>query len=435
MRVILTSYGTLGDVQPLLALAAELRRGEHRVVFALPSRLIPYTQRLGYDSVELGPDLFDELDRLACAEEGKQPTADEAGKLAAILLKSVPQYLRTLVSLCANADLLVSAELMLLGRVVHDLIGIPFVSVPICHPGYEAMTPNGPGTPVSSLLEFCNMFRSQLGLTPTTAHEAGVSPQLTLFAHSSVVCPRSPDWPAHYHAPGFFYLDERDWMPDRGLEAFLRAGPPPVVITLGSERLDNPALLNELFLTAIQAVGCRAVVQHGWMGLAKGVPLPEGVYTIDYVPYEWLFARAACVIHHCGAGTTSCVLRSGVPAVAVPRHSEQLAWAKRAHRLGCIGGIVPFSELDCSRLSAVIRTTLANPQYRTAAAAVGEQIRTERGVQVARALIEEFAKPLLPRKNQTLAQKWRYRGFLLRTACLRTGLRLFPNAVSKLGIG
>jgi sterol 3beta-glucosyltransferase len=232
----------------------------------------------------------------------------------------------------------------------------------------------------------------RLGLPPiSSAALRERADHLALFAFSRAVLPPQPSWPKHYHVTGFFFLDDTGWQPDHGLTMFLQAGPPPVVISLGSTMHDDPAQLTALFLATISAVGCRAVLQRGWSGLAQDAPLPDSVYAVDYVPHEWLLPRAACVVHHGGAGTLAAVMRAGVPMVVIPHTGDQFILARHAQNLGSAGPVCPYQALNVNQLSAAIAATLTDPRYHTAALAVRERIRAEQGVQTARMLIEQFA--------------------------------------------
>ena len=51
-------------------------------------------------------------------------------------------------------------------------------------------------------------------------------------------------------------------LPD-ALEAFLAAGPPPVVFTLGTSAVGAPGRFFEESVAAVRAVGCRAVLLVG----------------------------------------------------------------------------------------------------------------------------------------------------------------------------
>jgi sterol 3beta-glucosyltransferase len=283
---------------------------------------------------------------------------------------------------------------MPLGRIVHDLTGVPFVAVRVNYPA------NGVHTPYDHerlLTESFDAFRVRLGLPALGEPVASrYSPQLTLFAMSRRMLQPQPDWPAHYHVPGFFFLDEPDWQPDPALAAFLEAGPAPVVVSLGSTMHDDPAALTRLVLDAIDQVGCRAIVQHGWTGLAADGELPPHIFATGYTPHSWLFPKAAAVIHHGGAGTTAAVFRAGVPGVVIPHVLDEFALARWSQEFGCAPAGIPYAELSVERLRAALHEALHAPRYREAAVTLAESIRAEQGVQTARLLIEQLVAELPP---------------------------------------
>src|SRR5207245_370469 len=81
-------------------------------------------------------------------------------------------------------------------------------------------------------------LRRDVGLPPSRANPLFYgqhSPYLVLALFSRALCKPFPDWPAHTVLCGFPFYDRHgaEGMPME-LEVFLKAGPPPVVFTLGS---------------------------------------------------------------------------------------------------------------------------------------------------------------------------------------------------------
>lgn len=84
--------------------------------------------------------------------------------------------------------------------------------------------------------------------------------------------------------------------------------------------VDDPQKLIDTVVLAVVRAGVRAIISKGWSGLV-GSPNPN-IYYIDDCPHEWLFQHVSAVIHHGGAGTTSCGLRNGRPTAIVPFFGE-----------------------------------------------------------------------------------------------------------------
>jgi UDP:flavonoid glycosyltransferase YjiC (YdhE family) len=112
------------------------------------------------------------------------------------------------------------------------------------------------------------------------------------------------------------------------------------------------------------------------------------MFTIDWVPLNWLFPRMSAIVHHGGAGTTAEGLRAGVPAVVVPFFYDQFFWARRVFELGAGPKPVQRKRLDGETLAAAIRIAVSDPEMRRRAGEVAAQIRAEDGVARAVAAFE-----------------------------------------------
>lgn len=386
MRIVFTTLGSVGDIRPLIALAHELRQHGHESVFALPPVLMPYAQQFGFEVIQLGPDLreeFAEALRLATRRQIGQGTMN---RYEHALLAALPQALQQLLGLCSSADLLISANVMPLGRFVHDMTGIPFVSVQLWYP-LDMPTLDEPTAQSHPL----NQVRAQMGL-PQLADPlvSSRSPQLELIAISCELLPPGLNWAEHQHVTGFWIVEDQSFEPDPALTAFLAAGPPPVLIALGSTLNDDPAQATALFVQAVEAVGCRAIIQQGWTGLGTADELSETILLTEYVSYDWLFPQLAGVVHHGGAGTAATALRHGLPAVVIPHLGDQFPLGQRLIDLGCASATIPFQELSVERLQAALTALMTDSRYREAARTIGRRIAVEQGVQTARALIEQL---------------------------------------------
>lgn len=386
MRIVISSLGSIGDIQPFLSLAEELRRAGHTVLVACSPAYVGWVEQQGYAACAIGPDL-DQTQRSIMLAGADGQDADAQGTIIATFMEALPHAFDQLRQVCLDHDLLICCVTLPLGRMLHELTGIPFVSCSLVPP--NQVTNNRQYEQQVTL--FLNQFRATLGLPPTvlTASEAAISSELALFGISKKLRWTKAPLPAHYHQIGFF-LDETDRAPDPALAAFVDDGEPPVVITFGSMVYRDPAAVTRTLVAALEQSGRRGVIQHGWAGLATAQPLPPSIYAAGYVPHRWLFARAACVIHHAGGGTTAATFQAGVPAICVPHAWDQFFWARVAQASHCADAVIPYQQLTADRLAKAIETTLDDSGLRQTAALLGQQMRTERGVQTARELIERF---------------------------------------------
>ncbi len=388
IRVLLTNLGSVGDVQPLFALAAEMRSQGHRPVLALAPLFRSRVRELDFDYTPLGPDLdFPEIDRRAIGAllRGVDPLEVMRDSLA-LLDSMLPDLLATTLALSLDADVLVSGHLQPAAQMVHELTQIPFVSVQVNHFGGRRAAGER-----EALAHVINAFRRRHGLAPLSdpMHSDANSPQLALYAISRHLGLTTEGWPEHHHVTGFFFLEEGGWAPPSDLADFLTGGEPPVVLSFSSLSHEDPGAVTDLLVAAMRRAGCRAILQRGWSGLGEG-SMPAGIKVAGFVPHAWLFPRAACVVHHGGAQTSAAVFRAGVPAVVVPHVRDQPIWAELSRDLGVSGPPLSSAELSAESLAARISETLSNPRHRQAAADLGARVRAEQGVARARHLIERL---------------------------------------------
>ncbi|MCI0485805.1 MAG: glycosyltransferase, partial [Blastocatellia bacterium] len=195
MKAILTNFGTTGDIQPFLALALEMKRHGHNPLLAFASHFRDQVGVLGLDFISIGPDLLEAQNEINSAIMNLPKSSEEMRALFSPLVAALPQMYNELSSACATADVIISGPAQPAGRMVHEVMGIPFVSVQLSHFG-------GIGSP--SLREasagLINPFREKLGLralaNPLTIDAN--SPQLALYAVSRHVFPAPVDWPSHH---------------------------------------------------------------------------------------------------------------------------------------------------------------------------------------------------------------------------------------------
>jgi sterol 3beta-glucosyltransferase len=190
---------------------------------------------------------------------------------------------------------------------------------------------------------------------------------------------------------GYWYTEEREnWQPPPELSAFLDAGEPPVLVSLGAMSLGeaDPKEVAGLFVDAVQRAGVRAVIQ-GWEAGIKQLTLPETIFAAGSLPHSWLLPRCAAVVHHGGYGTTAAGLRAGVPALVIPHIADQFFWGDIVHKLGVGPRPLRRAKLSLETLTTSIQELIHTTSFSHAAVSLGDQIRTESGVDNAIRQIEE----------------------------------------------
>jgi UDP:flavonoid glycosyltransferase YjiC (YdhE family) len=419
LRVVLTTFGSLGDLHPYLAIGLELRSRGHDVVIATSNYYREKIEALGLGFHAVRPD----SDVALRDPDTMRRVMDEKTGGEVVIAELVMPYLREtyadLTAACAGADVLVGHMLTYTARLVSEKTGIPWISSMLQPVGlFSACDPPvlpdagylrhfrwlGPGfhravfrigrRMVRPWGEPWHRFRAEIGLPPTKddpVFEGQHSPGLVLILFSPELAPPQPDWPRSAVICGFPFFDT-DGAPGiaPALARFLDAGTPPIVFTLGSSAVHDPGTFYVTGAEVARRLGRRAVLLIG-RDAAPPASLPDGVASFDYAPFSELFPRAAAIVHQGGVGTTAQAMRSGRPMLVMPYSHDQPDNAARVCRLG-IARTLTRARFTPDRATREIRKLLDDPDYAARAAEVGARVRKENGARAAAEAIERLTR-------------------------------------------
>lgn len=414
-RIVITSWGSFGDVNPYMGLALGLRARGHRPLLVVPEWYRDYVGREGIDfhplRPEVDPSRGDLVRRLMEPRRGTELLIRE------ILVPALRDQYTDLSEAAREADLLVTHPVTFAGPIVAEQRGLPWIStvlapmsffsahdLPVFPPAPRSVHLRRLGTGVSRAMvrmaksvarrwtRPIQVFREELGLPPTRdpVFEGQFSPQGVLAMFSRVLAEPQPDWPPRVRVTGqIFYDGSGDSRgPDPALERFLDEGPPPVVFTLGSSAVMAAGDFFHRSLEAAERLGRRAVLLVGRDPANRPPePLPESAIAVEFAPHSEVFPRAAAVVHQGGAGTLGQALRSGHPQLVVPYAHDQPDNAFRVTNLGVARTLYP-RRYSTERVAEQLRTLLEDPSFARRAEEVGREVRAEDGVGAACDAIE-----------------------------------------------
>jgi UDP:flavonoid glycosyltransferase YjiC (YdhE family) len=420
-RIVLSTFGSFGDIHPYIAIALELKARGHSVVIATSEVYREKMDALGIELQRVRPDLpsYDEPDELSRLSVELMKPRGGTEKVIELLTPNLREVYEDLDAAVASADLLLTHPLPLVGPLVAQKRGLPWVSsvlAPISFfsaydPPVLAQLPllyhlqrrsvvlsrllyRIASHRLEELMEPVYRLRFELGLPrgaqPLLAGQH--APALVLALFSSVLAKPQPDWPPNTRVTGFAFYDRRDFFGEtemqQKLEEFLDAGPRPIVFTLGSSAFWVAEDFYRDSIKAAQALGQRALLL---IGHARNLPtesLPEGVAAFEYAPFGQVLPRALAIVHQGGVGTTGQGLRSGRPVLVVPHAHDQFDNAARVVRLGC-GRMIARPRYNARNATRELEAILGNQDYFTNAAEVARQVQNENGARAAVDAIEE----------------------------------------------
>ena len=233
-------------------------------------------------------------------------------------------------------------------------------------------------------------FRRSLGLKPVSDpfFDDKHAPELVLAMFSRLLGEPRPDWPRQTVVTGFaFYDGDKPESRSRDLR-LPRAGPRPIVFTLGSAAVFDPGEFFTESARAAARAGRRAVLLVG--PFTERLALAErriGVF--EYAPFSKLFPEADVIVHQGGSGTTGQAMRAGRPMVVVPYAHDQPDNAMRVNKLG-ISETIRRSQYSAERVAAALERLTARPEVQSRAAQVGSVVSHEDGAGVAADAIDRI---------------------------------------------
>ena len=407
MKLIVASYGTEGDARPFAALCRGLIDAGHEAHLLADAATLDSAKALGVPTTALAGDIRGTLDparAIGGVVGGGGGFQATARALANIANRHAIDWMRTLVEVGEGADIVLVAGLAaFVGLSAAECLGAKGVGsgmIPIT-PTAAFPSPFLPPRRVPRLLNrashrFVNAMlwrafraktneaRSAFKLPPRQAVWDG---HPMIYGVSPSLLPAPADWPADARLCGQWLVPGGEWTPPAALSSFLAAGDAPIYIGFGSMTgFDNARLLDAL----VEAVAGRRVLFHpGWSGIDTSA-LPDNFFAVGDVPHDWLFPRAAVIVHHGGSGTSHSAARSGVPSVVVPFAGDQFFWAERLRQAGVAPAAVDGRRPNAGAFARAMEAT-QNDTCRERARVLGEQMRAEHGVATAVRALERIA--------------------------------------------
>lgn len=373
MRVLLSTIGSRGDVQPLVALALQLRALGQEVHLCVPPDFRDWIEGFGMTVTPIGP----ELRSTGKASPSRAPLTLE--QRHQMMEASVASQVEKIGLAAQSCDFIVGATaLQIAAPSVAESMGIPYAFaayspavLPSPHHAPPVLSLLG-DTPSAAPADYAklwaqdaerfNLFgdplntrRASLGLSPVNDVRGHIFTGQPWLAADPVLAP----WPdpgdeAVFQTGAWILPDERPLSPE--LERFLESGEPPVYFGLGSMGWQQD--LSQVMVQTARVLGRRAILSRGDLGR----PALDDPSPVDNEPdclitgeanLQALFKRVAAAVHHGGAGTTTLAALAGVPQVVIPLRYDQHYWAGRIHHHGIGSAHAPGIPTAASLTSAL----------------------------------------------------------------------------------
>jgi UDP:flavonoid glycosyltransferase YjiC (YdhE family) len=419
MRFLLTTLGSLGDLHPYIAVGKGLQERGHAVTLATSEIYRTRVDGEGLNFQPLRPDLSGVIDNPEAIRKAVQGRKGTEYIIRKMFLPWLEQGFEDTLAAARDADLIVGHPIAYGTPIAAEVLGKPWVSVALapismfsaedppavagagflevfrkCGPGFWRIWWNFVRLVLRTWSEPVYRLRAKLGL-PAERNplvDGTLSPFGTQAWFSKVLAPPQRDWPAHTTQTGFPFYDRREpgSAMSTDLRAFLDAGPPPVVFTLGSSAVFDAGPFYEESLKAARIAGVRAILLTG--SNARNRPSEasgHSLFVAEYAPYSELLPHAVATVHQGGVGTTAQALRSGRPMIVVPFSNDQPDNARRVAKLG-VARVMPRRRYRADLVARELRELLAG-SYADLAKQAARAIACENGVLAACQSLEATA--------------------------------------------
>lgn len=419
-RIAIAAIGTMGDVQPFVALSLALKKRGHSVVLCATSDFEGFVTGHGVEFATLGSDIQAFMRQSQFDNVMSKNSLLYAPKLLRDGQKIMKEACRHLWVTAQDVDAIIFHQTTNFAVDVAEALDIPAIMT-----AFQPINPTGefpyfgydgpPPEPLFNRISLDPLF-NRLSYVVQAAHQsyydfprdrmrakllglrsrkrAGFSknargePIPALHAYSPVISPRPGDWPETTTVTGFWRLDDiTGWEPDAAFRKFLDAGEAPIYLGFGSMPW-GAARNTEIITKALREWGGRAVVGKGWGGI-KSEDLPDTVYTIDKAPHTKLFPLMKALVHHGGAGTTYAGLYAARPTFVVPHFFDQPYWGRRVYELGCGPAPVRLRKLTPGILASALEELATDNSFEIAATELRDRLVLEDGTGLAADIVEE----------------------------------------------
>jgi len=415
MKIAMQTWGSDGDIRPIIALAAGLAQRDHRVTLAIGSvddkDYRDMCSAVGVESLRAPAMAKSDVSTWMELLKGtKNPYRQLRYLHEEALFPSLPEMQAAADQIIEGADLAVSHFFAVPLRIAALKRKVPHASVAFW-PGLvpdPARPPEGLpnlGRALNSVLwrlgqamvnsaagkGYRAHFEEQGQPYPGGVIDSLYSKHLNLIGSSPRLWPHASDHQQHRFCGSFTMplAAEPESLP-AALEAFLRAGPPPLFLTFGSMGEIDPIASEQLLIDAAHLSGERAIVVRDDKRPMLAPP-DEQLLFLGKRNHATVMPGCSAVLHHGGAGTTHTALGAGKPAVIVGFSEEQMSWGEALRRSGVARDVFRYGRVDAKRLGAALSRVARDSELQARAAALGAKVRAEDGVAEACRQLERLA--------------------------------------------
>ncbi len=404
MKIILTSIGTRGDVEPFLAIGEILKEKGHHVICLFPEQFRNLAEDSGLEFASLGKEFLEMLDSPA----GRiMMSGGRFGfkKLMAILkILSIQSEVNKAMVLKQEAVINQEEPDKILhnGKVIYPVVWslenkgktilispVPYLHYVKDHSHLGFNKNFGPFfNKLSYKLANFGLLKTIFSSIKLLSNKRKISQkeiQQALFTNKAIytISPtlfeRPTYWKENLKVLGYHERKKtNNWNPSPALKVFLEKHSKIILVTFGSMINAAPVVKTKIILEILKKNNIAAIINTASGGLVQPETYDTNLFHfVNRIPYDWIFPKIHSVIHHGGSGTTHTALKYGCSTLIIPHIIDQYVWNKIIYKKGAGPLGTDISKINAKNLESKILDLINNPSYKERAKEMGVKISNE----------------------------------------------------------
>jgi len=424
-KIILITIGSLGDLNPFIALAHALSEEGYKPIIATSEIYREYIKTEDIEFYPIKPDIADLKERLGLDLPDLVQAMEKNDRFLfeKIIFPYLNETYEDLLPICEDITAIISHSICFAARPLAEKLRkisftvllsplmiyspqdppkgsiIPFINDPNWRVGvaYNQLLIGMLGFLASLWAQPLRKLRSNQALPKSTGlnlllGDKDYSHHIALFSPTLLLNSAKKNNEIFFAGHSFYDKYLQSGQLPKDLEQFVKCGNPPIIFTLGSFVSQGALSYYKLFALAAAKLACRAILLVNETD-AKTLQNEgmQNVFICSYIRHSLIFPRCCLIVHHGGIGTTGQALKAGVPQIIIPFLGDQFDNAERLCRLG-VALKINVKNIVINDIVDKISMILNDQSYRLRAMRISKEINHENGAKKAAQYISQKIK-------------------------------------------
>ena len=403
MKIILTSIGTRGDIEPFLAIGKILKEKEHQVICAFSEQFRELTESCDIEFESLGRKNDDVLEsdanrtvmggsgikkffayiKLMKLAQNKKVPQEKEFKLYELVQQERPDRIvyhsKNVYPLLWEYENRGKTIFVSPFAYFHYIKGHSFFVGKNYGEFFNKLTFKLSDFGVVTATMAAKKWLQIKDITTRRELKNIIHSRKFIYTISPSLFPRPGYWESNIKVLGHQELKRKtDWKPEKKLTEFIEKHEKILFITFGSMPNPEPKQKTKIILEILERNKIPAIINTASGGLVKPDKFnSELIYFVSQISYYWIFPKMYAVIQHGGAGTTHLAIKYACATMIIPHFMDQFVWDRITFDLGVGPKGVKISKITNKNLEPKVLELLNNKSFKEKSAKIANQMKKE----------------------------------------------------------